>query len=79
MKFPPAIKNLIFHITRFLKKSDRDNVNAMAAQSAFFLILSVIPFMLFAFSVFTMLTGLNVNNIKLSEMDTEVFPAFYYK
>ncbi len=42
---------LIGTIKYFLKKSSRDNISAISAQSAFFLILSIVPFLMFAFAV----------------------------
>lgn len=42
---------LIGKIKYFLDKSKRDNISAISAQSAFFLILSVVPFLMFAFAV----------------------------
>lgn len=45
-------KKIIIAKTKyFLRKSKHDNISAIAAQSAFFLILSVVPFLMFAFSV----------------------------
>ncbi len=35
----------------FLIKCKRDNISAIAAQSAFFLVLSIIPFLMFAFAI----------------------------
>lgn len=37
----------------FFNKSGKDNISAIAAQSAFFLILSIVPFFMFAFAVLT--------------------------
>jgi len=36
------------HIKHFLRKNGKDNVSAISAQSAFFIILSFVPFLLFA-------------------------------
>lgn len=36
------------HIKHFLRKNGKDNISAIAAQSAFFIILSFVPFLLFA-------------------------------
>lgn len=47
-----------------LNKSYRDNIPALAGQSAFFLILSAIPMLLFVFSLFSMLTG---EDLKVSD------------
>lgn len=38
-------------IKYFLSKSKEDNIAAIAAQSAFFLVLSIVPFLMFAFAV----------------------------
>jgi membrane protein len=42
---------LLGKIKHFLSKSKEDNIAAIAAQSAFFLVLSIVPFLMFAFAV----------------------------
>lgn len=42
------------HIKHFINKSSRDNISAIAAQSAFFIILSVVPFLMFTFAVLSL-------------------------
>ncbi len=42
---------LLGKIKYFLSKSKEDNISAIAAQSAFFLVLSIVPFLMFAFAV----------------------------
>lgn len=42
---------LLGKIKNFLSKSKEDNIAAIAAQSAFFLVLSIVPFLMFAFAV----------------------------
>lgn len=42
---------LLGKIKNFLSKSKEDNISAIAAQSAFFLVLSIVPFLMFAFAV----------------------------
>ena len=44
------------HVNHFIKKSTRDNLSAISGQSAFFLILSVVPLAMFAISLITLLT-----------------------
>lgn len=46
-----VFKKLIVTAKYFLKKSSRDNISAIAAQSAFFLLLSAVPFFMFAFAL----------------------------
>lgn len=69
------IKIVTAHVNHFLKKSSRDNIPALAGQSAFFLILSAIPMLLFAFSIFSILTGKDIELSDFSEItDQDVFP-----
>lgn len=42
---------LLGNIKHFLRKSSQDNVSAIAGQSGFFIILSFVPFLMFAFAV----------------------------
>lgn len=42
------IIKLAGHIKHFLRKNGKDNISAIAAQSSFFIILSFVPFLLFA-------------------------------
>ncbi|MBQ5346647.1 MAG: YihY/virulence factor BrkB family protein [Ruminococcus sp.] len=44
-------KKLIAKTKYFLDKSRIDNISAISAQSAFFLVLSIVPFLMFAFAV----------------------------
>lgn len=39
------------HLKHFINKNNRDNIAAIAAQSAFFIILSVVPFLMFTFAL----------------------------
>lgn len=45
------ITKLIGHIKHFINKSSNDNISAIAGQSAFFIILSFVPFLMFAFAI----------------------------
>ncbi len=56
-------KTPIAHIDRFVTKCIDDNLAAMAGQSAFFIILSAIPFLLFAFSIFSIFVGGDLKSI----------------
>ncbi|MEE3333703.1 MAG: YihY/virulence factor BrkB family protein [Ruminococcus sp.] len=49
------MKKLIRHIKHFLNKNKRDNISAMSGQSAFFIILSFVPFLMFMFAVSSMI------------------------
>ncbi len=57
-------KKLIAKTKYFLDKSRQDNISAIAAQSAFFLLLSIVPFLMFAFAV------LSFFNVPLDIYDT---------
>lgn len=45
------IWKLIFNIAKFLKECKEDKINAYAAQSAFFILLSIIPFLMVLLSL----------------------------
>lgn len=42
---------ILGHIKHFINKSNRDNISAIAAQSTFFILLSVVPFLMFTFAI----------------------------
>ncbi|MCH5298585.1 MAG: YihY/virulence factor BrkB family protein [Ruminococcus sp.] len=42
---------ILGHIKHFINKSNRDNISAIAAQSTFFILLSVVPFLMFTFAL----------------------------
>ena len=67
-------KAVFSHVNYFLKKNYSDNVPALAGQSAFFLMLSIVPFLMFAFSVISLVTGKTMLNIKIPEFDTQTYP-----
>ena len=56
-KFKLFVKFVTRHVMHFLKKSYKDNISALAGQSSFFIILSAVPFLMFVFSIVSMLTG----------------------
>ena len=58
---------IVRHVQHFLKKSYRDNIPALSGQSAFFILLSIVPLMLFAFSLYSILTGNDPQRISLPE------------
>lgn len=67
MKKQENTKHSIFaQIKYIMDKSYRDNIPALAGQSAFFLLLSAIPLILFVFSVFSLLTG---KDLKVEDFD----------
>lgn len=81
------LSKLIKDIKYFLDKSKQDNVSAIAAQSAFFLVLSVVPFLMFAFallSYFNIPRDLFVTYLKpfftgeVGERIQEVFNSTYH-
>lgn len=49
------IKTIIEQVKYFLDKCSDDNISAIAGQSAFFIILSFVPFLMFAFAILSFL------------------------
>lgn len=76
MKNSEVKKHSLFaQIKYILDKSYRDNIPALAGQSAFFLLLSAIPLILFVFSLFSILTGKDIKVSDFSAILTrEAFP-----
>ena len=68
------INNVISHVKHFLNKSYRDNIPALAGQSAFFIILSVVPLMMFAFAMLSILTGEDIESVAISLPELENYP-----
>lgn len=62
MKMKKFIKAVITHVKAFLEKSKEDNVSALSGQSAFFLILSFIPLIMFACALILILTGKTITD-----------------
>ncbi len=60
-----SLHTVISHVTNFLDKSYRDNISALSGQSTFFLILSAVPLLMFAFVVASLLTG---NQLRTEEV-----------
>ncbi|MBQ5398274.1 MAG: YihY/virulence factor BrkB family protein [Ruminococcus sp.] len=48
---------LIGHIKHFLNKNKRDNISALSGQSAFYIILSFVPFLMFIFALLAIIFG----------------------
>ena len=73
--FMGFVNTVITHVRFFLQKCYRDNVPAMAGQSSFFLMLSAVPLLMFAFSLISLLTG---KDIEVSDLlgyrDASSFP-----
>lgn len=53
----------------FLDVGYKDNIPALAGQSAFFMILSAPPLLMFAFTLLSMLTGKDIQSIGMSFLD----------
>ena len=68
------IAAVISHADHFLKKNYRDNIPALAGQSAFFLILSAVPALMFTISVISMLTGMDINSLDIPQIDHNAYP-----
>lgn len=58
---------IVKHVQHFLRKSYRDNIPALSGQSSFFILLSIVPLLLFAFSLYSILTGNDPERISLPE------------
>lgn len=58
---------IIGHVRHFLKKSYQNNIPALSGQSAFFILLSIVPLLLFVFSLYSILTGNDPEGISLPE------------
>ncbi len=69
---------ILGNIKHFINKSNRDNIAAIAAQSTFFIILSVVPFLMFAFALLSIfkvpqnLFEIYVNDILTSDVQTYI-------
>ena len=55
--FLKFVFTVVYHVKLFLKKNSLDNINALAGQSAFFVILSVIPFLMLILSILSLMGG----------------------
>ena len=51
------VLTVVFHVKRFLEKNKEDNINAISGQSAFFIILSIVPFFMFILAIIALLFG----------------------
>ena len=58
---------IIGHVRHFLKKSYQNNIPALSGQSAFFILLSIVPLLLFVFSLYSILTGNDPESVSLPE------------
>ena len=59
------MNTVISHIQHFLKKSRRDNISALAGQSAFFILLSILPLSMFIFSLYSIISGQSIDTLSL--------------
>ena len=59
-----------------MEKNKKDNVSAIAAQSAFFIILSFVPFVMFAVSLISLLFGKKTVDVPYDSLPTEDIIAF---
>ncbi|WP_407384543.1 YihY/virulence factor BrkB family protein [Ruminococcus sp.] len=76
-QFKCFVQTVFRHVKHFLEKCYRDNISALAGQSSFFLILSAVPFLMFAFSMISILTGRDPASLlpKLTVAeDSQVYP-----
>lgn len=56
-RFSAFVYTVVLHVKLFIQKNTADNVNAMSGQSAFFLVLSLVPLMMVIFAISAMLGG----------------------
>lgn len=68
--------SLFTQIKYILDKSYRDNIPALAGQSAFFLLLSAIPLILFVFSMLSLLTGKDLKTEDFAAIQMQGIPFF---
>ena len=61
-----------------MQKNKSDNVSAIAAQSAFFIILSFVPFIMFSVSLFSLLFGKRSVDIPYDRLPTEDIRVLIY-
>ena len=59
-----------------MEKNKADNVSAIAAQSAFFIILSFVPFVMFAFSLISIIFGKKTVDLPNDRLPTEDIRTF---
>lgn len=67
------------HVQRFLVKNSTDNISALAGQSAFFMILSVVPFIVFFFFLVAMIFGepqAEITGTKVAEVNNSSVTDF---
>lgn len=68
--------SLFTQIKYILDKSYRDNIPALAGQSAFFLLLSAIPLILFVFSMLSLLTSKDLKTEDFAAIQMQGIPFF---
>lgn len=75
MKTKDKKHSVFAQVKYILDKSYRDNIPALAGQSAFFLLLSAIPLILFVFSLLSLLTGKDIKASDFSVVTSQqAFP-----
>ncbi len=72
------IWKLIFYVAKFLKECKEDKINAYAAQSAFFILLSIIPFLMVLLSLlkYTPITESMLLNVYKEGLPGYISPFF---
>ena len=68
---------LVAHIRFFLRKSKKHNIPALSGRSAFFLILSIIPFLMFIHTLSVMLGNVPVYHSPTEVLQNNVEPIVY--
>ena len=69
---------VIAHVRHFLKLAFRNNISALAGRSAFFILLSLVPLLMFAFSVASLVAGQESVNAFLEQFESQGSPAVRY-
>ena len=64
----PTLKTIIEHVEHFIKKCNLNNIPALSGQSAFFILLSIVPLILFVFAIYSILTGKSSDSISLPDV-----------
>lgn len=65
-RFSWFVSTVVLHVKLFLKKNTVDNINALSGQSAFFLILSLVPLLMLIFAIMAML-GTKPNAVAVNQ------------
>ena len=68
----PKLSSFIDGIKNLLNKGYRNNISALSGQSTFFLILSIIPLVMFVFAMYSVLTGKTPQALEIPEQYRDI-------